>query len=119
MTSPATLTKALIRSAEQLDLSAELSAIMQISAADLRSLQSGERALEPSTQAWERALKIVSLFRMLVSLLGTAERARTWLGSPNETFGARPVELLSTSEAERVYRYLDAVTKNELRLPRS
>ena len=113
------MTKALIRSAEQLDLSAELPAILQISSEDFRSLRSGERALEPGTDSWERALKIVSLFRMLVSLLGTAERARTWLGSPNEALGARPVELLSTPDGERVYRYLDAVTKNELRLPRS
>ena len=31
--------------------------------------------------------------------------------------GANPVELLRTPDAERVYRYLDAVMKNELRLP--
>lgn len=119
MTSPATLAKALFRSAEQLGINAELPAIMQMPAADLRSLQSGESALDPATEAWGRALKIVSLFRTLVSLLGTAERARAWLDSPNDAFGARPVDLLHTSDAERVYRYLDAVTKHELRLPRT
>jgi uncharacterized protein (DUF2384 family) len=120
MTSPATLAKALFRSVEQLGLSAELPAIMQMSSADLRSLQSGASALEPTTEAWGRALKVVSLFRILVSLLGTVERARTWLDSPNDALGARPVELLRTaSDAERVYRYLDAVTKHELRLPRT
>lgn len=119
MTSPATLAKALFRSAEQLGLSAELPAIMQMSAADLRSLQSGESALDPATEVWGRALKIVSLFRMLVSLLGTVEHARAWLDGLNDALGARPMDLLSTPDAERVYRYLDAVTKHELRLPRT
>jgi hypothetical protein len=120
MTSPATLTKALIRASEQLDLLAELPAILQISSADLHRLQSGAHTLDPATEAWGRALKIVGLFRTLVSSVGTVERARAWLGSPNEAFGAaRPAELLHTPEAERVYRYLDAVTKHELRLPRS
>ena len=119
MTSPATLTKALIRASEQLDLVAQLPAILQISSADLHGLQSGARTLDPATEAWGRALKVVGLFRTLVSSVGTPERARAWLGSPNEAFGARPAELLHTPEAERVYRYLDAVTKHELRLPRS
>lgn len=118
MTSPATLAKALFRSAEQLGLRAELPAIMQMSATELRNLQSGESALDPATEAWGRALTIVSLFRTLVSLLGTVERARAWLDSPNDALGARPMDLLGTPNAERVYRYLDAVTKHELRLPR-
>ncbi|RPH54182.1 MAG: DUF2384 domain-containing protein [Lysobacterales bacterium] len=50
-------------------------------------------------------------------LVGTTERARAWLGGPNQALGANPVELLRTPDAERVYRYLDAVMKNELRLP--
>lgn len=120
MTSPATLAKAVFRSVEQLGLSAELPGIMQMSSADLDSLQAGTSALDPTTEAWGRALRIVSLFRILVSLLGTVERARAWLDSPNDALGARPVELLrTTSEAQRVYRYLDAVTKHELRLPRT
>lgn len=120
MTSPATLAKAVFRSVEQLGLSAELPGIMQMSSADLDSLQAGTSALDPTTEAWGRALRIVSLFRILVSLLGTVERARAWLDRPNDALGARPVELLrTTSEAQRVYRYLDAVTKHELRLPRT
>jgi Protein of unknown function (DUF2384) len=116
-TSPALLTKALLRAAEELGLSADLASLLQASSEDVAGLQSGARVLEPQRQEWASALRIVGLFRTLVSLVGTTERARAWLGGPNQALGANPVELLRTPDAERVYRYLDAVTKNELRLP--
>ena len=116
-TSPALLTKALLRAADELGLSADLASLLQVSSEDVASLQSGARVLDPQRQEWASALRIVRLFRTLVSLVGTTERARAWLGSSNQALGAYPVELLRTPDAERVYRYLDAVTKNELRLP--
>jgi len=119
MTSPATLTKALLRASEQLGLSAALPAILQLSLAQMRELHAGERILDPQRQEWSGALKIVALFRTLVSMLGTAERARVWLNEPNQVLEARPVELLGTPDSDKVYRYLDAVSKHELRLPPS
>jgi Protein of unknown function (DUF2384) len=116
-TSPALLTKALIRATDELALAADLPALLQIPAEDAASLQSDGRVLDPQREEWAKALRIVSLFRTLVSLVGTTERARAWLGSPNQTLSACPVDLLRTNDAERVYRYLDAVLKNELRLP--
>jgi Protein of unknown function (DUF2384) len=116
-TSPATLTKALLRAAQELGLSADLSSLLQSSPDDIASLQSGARVLDAQREEWMRALKIVSLFRTLVSLVGTTERARAWLGSPNQALGASPIELLRSSDAERVHRYLDAVSKHELRMP--
>jgi uncharacterized protein (DUF2384 family) len=116
-TSPVLLTKALLRAAEELGLSADLASLLQASSEDVASLQSGARVLDPQRQEWASALRIVGLFRTLVSLVGTTERARAWLDSPNQVLGASPVELLRTPDAERVYRYLDAVMKNELRLP--
>jgi uncharacterized protein (DUF2384 family) len=115
--SPALLTKALLRSAEQLNLSAELSQLLQIAADEAARLQQGSRLLDPEKHEWDNALKIVGLFRTLIELLGTSERARTWLGTPNDTLGAKPVDLIRTPDAEFVYRYLSSVRKHELRMP--
>lgn len=115
--SPALLTKALLRAAEQLDLAADLSQLLQIPADETARLQAGTRQLNPDQPEWGAALKIVGLFRTLIELLTTAERARAWLGAPNDTFGARPVDVLRTAESEVIYRYLSAVRKHELRLP--
>ena len=115
--SPALLTKALLRAAEQLDLTADLSQLLQIAAEDTAQLQSGSRLLDPDKPEWAGAQKIVGLFRTMIELLGTSERAKAWLGTPNDTLGARPVDLLRTPDAELVYRYLSSVRKHELRMP--
>lgn len=115
--SPALLTKALLRAVEQLDLSSELSHVLQIAPEEAAQLRSGSRMLDPEQQEWEGARKIVGLFRTMVEILGTAERAKGWLNAPNDTLGAKPVELLRSADAERVYRYLSAVSKHELRMP--
>jgi uncharacterized protein (DUF2384 family) len=116
-TSPALLTKALLRAAEQLDLSADLSQLLQMTPEETAQLQSGSRQLDPDKQEWGSAVKIVGLFRTMIELLGTPERAKAWLGTPNDTLNARPVDLLRTPDAELVYRYLSAVRKHELRMP--
>ena len=115
--SPALLTKALLRAAEQLDLAGDLSQLLQIDTEAAAQLRSGARLLDPEQPEWAGALKIVGLFRTLIELLSTAERAKAWLGTPNDTLGARPVDLLPTPEAEVVYRYLSSVRKHELRMP--
>lgn len=116
-TSPALLTKALLRAADQLDLAADLPQLLQIAAEAAAQLQSGARLLNPEQQEWVRALEIVGLFRTLIELLGTAERAKAWLRTPNETLGAMPIDLLRSPDTELVYRYLSAVRKHELRMP--
>jgi hypothetical protein len=115
--SPALLTKALLRAAEQLDLAADLSQLLRIAAEETAQLQSGARLLDPEKQEWTAALQIVGLFRTLIELLNTPERAKAWLGTPNDTLGARPIDLLRTADAELVHRYLSAVRKHELRMP--
>lgn len=114
---PTTLTKALLRAAEQLDLRADLPVLLRLPPDEVARMQSGETTLSPESEAWGRALSIVSLFRTLVLLVGTPERARTWLLNPNTALAACPIDLLRSQEDERVYRYLDAVQKHELRLP--
>ena len=114
---PALLTKAVFRAVEQLNLTGQLSALLSVSAEELVRLQAGERVLDPQREEWQRGLQLVSLFRTIVEVLGSVERAKAWLGTPNDTLGGRPGELLGTTEAERVHRYLNSVRKHELRMP--
>lgn len=115
--SPALLTKALLRAAEQLNLSADLAQLIQTAPEETAQLQSGSRLLDPAKPEWASALKIVGMFRTLIELLSTPERAKSWLGTPNDTLGASPLDLLRSPEAELVHRYLSAVRKHELRMP--
>jgi hypothetical protein len=115
--SPALLTKALLRAAEQLSLAADLALLLQTTPDETAQLQSGSRALDPQKPEWARALEIVGMFRTLIELLSTPERAKAWLGTPNDTLGASPLDLLRSPDAELVHRYLSAVRKHELRMP--
>lgn len=117
--SPALLTKALLRAVEQLELAAGLPSLLNSSPEEIAQLQSGARSLDPTRTEWDAALKIVGLFRTIVEVLGSSERARAWLNASNETLGGRPVDLLGSADAERVHRYLSSVRKHELRMPPS
>jgi uncharacterized protein (DUF2384 family) len=115
--SPALLTKAVLRALDQLNLTENLSSLLHVSVDEAAQLRAGERVLDPQRQEWQDALQMVGLFRTIVEVLGSVERARTWLGAPNETLGGRPVDLLGTPDADRVHRYLNSVRKHELRMP--
>lgn len=115
--SPPLLTKALLRAVEQLDLASGLASLLNSPPEEIEQLRSGARALDPQRPEWEAALKIVGLFRATVEVLGSAERAKIWLATPNESLGGRPFDLLASPEADRVHRYLSSVRKHELRMP--
>lgn len=115
--SPALLTKALLRAAEQLGLVDQLPSIVGAEAAEIAQLQSGARELDPQRREWQAALEVVGLFRTSVEVLGSVERAKQWLGAANDVLGGRPIDLLKSSEAERVHRYLKSVRKHEFRMP--
>jgi uncharacterized protein (DUF2384 family) len=117
--SPALLTKAMLRAVDQLNLTAELPSLIQVPADDIPRMRAGERVLDPQREEWQGALRIVSLFRTTVEVLGSVERAKAWLNTENATLGGRPVDLLGTPEAEHVHRYLSSVSKHELRMPPS
>ena len=115
---PAMLTKAVLRAADLLDLAQDLPVILGIEAHQWERLRSGAQTLQPDSAAWPIAVRIASLFRSLVTLLGDANRSREWLDSPHATLGSSPRELLRTDTGrERVFGYLDAVQKYEIKLP--
>lgn len=115
--SPALLTKAALRAVDQLDLAEKVSSLLHMSADEAAQLRSGDRVLDPQRAEWQGALQVVGLFRTIVEVLGTVQRAKAWLGTPHETLGGRPVDLLGTPDADRVHRYLSSVRKHELRMP--
>lgn len=115
--SPGLLSKALFRVVEQLGLAADLPKLLGASSEDVAELQAGARELDPQRPEWSGALKIVGMFRTIVEVLGSVERARIWLGAANEALGGRPIDLLATADADVVHRYLNSVRKHELRMP--
>ena len=117
--SPALLTKALFRAVAQLDLTATLPSLLGAQPEEVTQLQAGTRLLDPQRPEWAAALKIVGLFRTIVAVLGSAERAKTWLLTANETLGGRPVDLLGTGDEEVLHSYLSSVRKHELCMPPS
>ena len=115
--SPALLTKALLRAVQQLGLADQLPAMLGAPSEEIARLQSGARLLDPQGLEWQAALQLVGLFRTSVEVLGSVERAKAWLGTANDVLGGRPIDLLKTSDAELVHRYLKSVRKHELRMP--
>ena len=117
-TDPATLRKAILRAAEVLGLTQQLPQILGVDPQSWARLSANERTLVPDTVEWNGAVRFASLFRSLLTLVGTVPNARDWLEQPHRTLGASPRSLLMNPEGlERVVRYLDAVQKYEVRLP--
>lgn len=106
----ATLSKAVTRAAGLLDVSqALLAQILGVSPATISRLVAGTYQLQPNRKEWEFALLLVRIFRSLDAIMGHKEQAHRWLNGPNVALGARPIELLGSTEGLiRVLHYLDA-----------
>lgn len=107
----AVVTKAVIRGADQLKISAEtLAAIIGVSEVTISHIRRGRSALELGTKPFELAVLFVQLYRSLDAIVGgDHEVAASWLVSPNTTLDARPIEKLQTvAGLVDVIAYLDA-----------
>ncbi len=107
----ATLSKAVVRSADFLGLSqTALAEVLGVSGATVSRLVGGTYRLAPARRReWEFALLFVRLYRSLAALVGNEADARTWLRHDNLALGARPVDLIGGAEGlVRVLHYLDA-----------
>jgi plasmid maintenance system antidote protein VapI len=104
------LSKALVRTAEQLGLSqARLAKVLGVSTATASRLVAGRYHLQRDSKEWDFAVLLVRLFRSLDSIVGTQEAARTWLNSENLALAGMPIELIQQTEGlVRVVQYLDA-----------
>ena len=106
------LAKALVRAADQLDLSqSRLAQVLGLSTATVSRLYAGTYQLSPEKKEWEFAVLLVRLFRSLDAIVGgSAEDARRWLASDNQALAdRRPLDLITSTEGlVRVVGYLDA-----------
>ena len=107
----AVLTKAVLRAAEQLGVSAKaLALVIGVSEATLSRMKKGDYKLEAATKPFELAVLFVRLFRSLDAIAGgDAKVARSWLNNSNEILDGCPVEKIRTiAGLMDVIAYLDA-----------
>jgi DNA-binding XRE family transcriptional regulator len=106
-----TLTRAVLDSAELLDVSqVELAGLLGVSPATVSRMTSGRYLLQPDRKEWQLAALFIRLFRSLDSITGGRDDlSRAWLRSHNRALMAVPANLLGEIESfVRVVQYLDA-----------
>jgi hypothetical protein len=107
----AVLTKATLRAAEHLGMSAaHLSQVIGISPASLSRTQSSGRTIDPKTKEGQLALIFLRMYRSLTALLGDTEKCRRWFMAENKDLGGVPAELVRhIAGLVDVTQYLDAM----------
>jgi hypothetical protein len=92
------LTKAAIRAADSLDVTARmLAGIIGVSEATVSRMRKGDFTLEPGSKPFELAVLFVRLFRSLDAIVGGDEAvARAWLRNANTALGGPPAEKIRT-----------------------
>jgi hypothetical protein len=109
-TSNAVLGKEFFRAGEGLALDyTELSAVLDEHVSMVLLLRHGHELLQPSTEAWSRALLLVELYQSLLALVGNEQNAKIWLRSKNRSLSGRPRDLIACRAGlEQVVQYLAA-----------
>ena len=105
------ITKATLRAAERLDVTARtLSAIIGVSEATVSRMRKSEFLLDNGSKPFELAVLFIRLFRSLDAITGGDETvARAWLRSANTALGGKPLEkILTVIGLVDVIAYLDA-----------
>jgi hypothetical protein len=107
----AVVTKAVLRAAEALGLSARrLGQVIGTSEPTVSRMKAGSFRLDPNSKAYELSVLLIRVFRSLDAIAGGDPAVvRQWLDNPNRALGARPVErLASIAGLMEVLAYLDA-----------
>lgn len=107
----AVITKATLRAADLLDITARtLALVIGVSEATVSRMRRQEFLLERGTKPFELAVLFVRLFRSLDAIVGGDETvARAWLRNPNTTLDGTPLEkILTISGLVDVIAYLDS-----------
>ncbi len=105
------LTKAMMRAAERLSVTASLlSSIVGLSEATLSRMKNGRYHLEPASKPYEIALLFVRLFRSLDAIVGGDDGvAAAWLQNRNVALNGIPAQKIrSITGLIDVLTYLDA-----------
>ena len=104
------LTKALVRSAQLLDLrGARLAAALGLSEASISRMTHGTAVLRPGSKEAELAALIVRCFRALDALVGgNDQQRRHWMAAYNRALNGTPRDLVTTAQGlVRTVAYLD------------
>ena len=107
----AVVSKAVVRAADQLHLTARvLASVIGVSEATVSRMKRGEFGLEAGTKPFELGVLFIRLYRSLDAIVGgNDDVAAKWLANPNTALDARPIEKLQTvSGLVDVIAYLDA-----------
>ncbi|WP_271895581.1 MbcA/ParS/Xre antitoxin family protein [Candidatus Phyllobacterium onerii] len=108
----AVVSKALLRSAELLGLTArELSTVVGLSEPSISRLKRNEGVAGPLTgKSYELALLFIRLYRSLDAIVGGDDGvARQWMRTDNTMLGGKPLNRIKTIDGlAHVLAYLDA-----------
>ena len=107
----AVITKATLRAADLLDITARtLALVIGVSEATVSRMRKQEYLLERGTKPFELAVLFVRLFRSLDAIVGGDETvARAWLKGPNAALDGTPLEkILTIAGLVDVIAYLDS-----------
>jgi hypothetical protein len=107
----AVLTKAVLRAAEQLEITNRVLAnVIGLSEATVSRMRSGEYELQRGQKPFELAVLFVRLFRSLDAIVGGDRAvARAWLQNANRALDDRPLsQIQSVPGLMNVIQYLDA-----------
>lgn len=107
----AVVTKAAVRAAEALGLTARaLAHVLGVSEASISRMRRQDFLLERGSKPFELAVLFVRLFRSLDAIVGGDEKvARAWMVAENRALGGRPSDRITTiSGLTDVLAYLDA-----------
>ncbi|MDR6632221.1 transcriptional regulator with XRE-family HTH domain [Phyllobacterium sp. 1468] len=108
----AVVSKALLRSAELLGLTArELSTVVGLSEPSISRLKRSEDGSGPLTgKSYELALLFIRLYRSLDAIVGGDDSvARQWMRTDNTMLGGKPLNRIKTIDGlAHVLAYLDA-----------
>jgi transcriptional regulator with XRE-family HTH domain len=105
------VSKALLRSAELLGLSAkELSTVVGLSEPSISRLKRSEGAGPLTGKSYELALLFIRLYRSLDAIVGGDDNvARQWMRADNTMLGGKPLNRIKTIDGlTHVLAYLDA-----------
>jgi len=105
------LTKAVIKSADLLDVSnAALARVLGLSPSTVSRLKQGQYVLKADGKEFELAALFVRLFRSLDAISGSDDAAsKSWLRANNRVLRGRPIDrIASVTGLIDVVEYLDA-----------
>ncbi len=106
------LTKAVLRAAEQLNIStAQLASVLGVGRTTGEHLVSGNYELSTTKKEWELGALLVRMYLALdVLVSGSQADAQKWLNSGNAALGGqKPIQLIPTVEGlVRVVQYLES-----------